>query len=75
MTIGLTNIIHREEARDNTNHLRSVVFGWMRRNWQKYLADDGTVDVEALAEQAGWEFGIDLTEAKKLAAEIATEVK
>lgn len=74
MTIGLSNIIHTEEAHDNTTHLRHVVSRWMRRSWRKYTDDDGVIDVESLAEQAVWEFGVSREVADEMANELSGEV-
>lgn len=74
MTLALSNLIHHEEAADNTSHLRHVVSQWMRRSWRKYTDDDDVIDTESLAEQAVWEFGISRDTADELAGELAGEV-
>lgn len=57
-----------------TETARSRVYGWMIRNYQRHLAADGSVDVESLAEQAAYEFGISKEDAAELAAEAKTAV-
>lgn len=62
------NVVHE------ITHLTAVTRGWMLRNYWRHLAEDGRVDVEALAEQAVYEFGIDRPTAADLAALVAAEV-
>jgi len=47
---------------------------WMLRHYAGYLNEAGRVDVEALAEQAEWEYCIDAMTANDLAAIVATDV-
>lgn len=65
--------VTQEVIREIT-HQAAVTRGWMLRNYWKHLADDGRVDVEALASQAVIEFCIDRPTADDLAALVAAEV-
>lgn len=69
LAIDTTDNVIRE-----ITHLAAHVRGWMLRNYWKHLTEDGRVDVEAMAEQAAYEFGIDRPTADDLAALVAAEV-
>lgn len=72
MTIALTNLIHKEEASDNTPKQLAAVKDWMRRNWNRYYHGEPD-DLAEIAEKAGWEFVVDIETAQRLAAEVMKE--
>lgn len=63
----------RKEIKE-LSHQVSQVRAWMLRSYGKHLLPDGRVDVERMAGQAQWEYGIDAMTAENLAAQVAAEV-
>lgn len=70
--ITFTN--HTRPTTDPVAFLRHRAALWMRRNWAHYTNDAGVVDVEALTEQAVWEFGVSREVAGELTNELVGEV-
>lgn len=68
----LSNLIHPTQT--GKSYLAAIACQWMLRNYDRYLTAGGHIDVEALAEQATYEFGIDRPTAEDLAALVAAEV-
>lgn len=71
----LANLIHEtNQIAQEIAHQAACVRRWMLRNYWRHLSADGRIDIEALAEQATYEFGIDRPTAEDLAALVAAEV-
>ena len=71
----LTNLIHEtNQIAQEITHQTACAHQWMLRNYWRHLTADGCIDVEALAEQATYEFGIDRLAADDLAALVTAEV-
>ena len=64
----------QQEIKEQSRQI-SQARAWMLRHYTEYPNEaGGRVDVEALAEQAEWEYCIDRATADALAAQVAAEV-
>lgn len=67
--IYLSERIECEEQSDSTPKQMAAVKAWIHRNWQRYYHGEPD-DLVNLAEQAGWEFVVDIETARRLVAEV-----